>query len=477
LSKLDKVPSQSEVYPVSECVRSYFCSLMDGADPMVSRSVFSSLSILKLGSQELFPNESERPIKIVGRLDMLSQKECAEIIQETFNEHGIGVLMSNDQKVPESQKAKRFDDSIYRIYILSGGHPRTLDTLLRAILDYRAFNIARGRNPTMSDLLAFIGSNDFIEKESLSESNFECVRSVLIGDQVRYNEIIPGLSTSFDEAAKRGDLIGSNDSIKYTPYLPIINLWRWAMDITLSSQYGLIAFQLCRMMEVGMNFNPLLFEQFCYRREVILSFIRQSIAVKYQSIMLQDIYSKGIKPDVRVRSGAFSTHVDASLVLDIINYDELSEIEHIKAGIFVPSDPRNAGFDYIVRYPVVSGNDYIDVYFQIKYSDKDVTTKINNDDISSNLKHCNIASNGKAFVFVMYGWREKAGRIRVPGNCIIYDREALALEFGPTLAQFLSVQELSPTRYGSNSVSSFSSSLSSSSSSSSSTSSFSFDSL
>ena len=179
LSKLDKVPSQSEVYPVSECVRSYFCSLMDGADPMVSRSVFSSLTILKLGSQKLFTNESERPIKIVGRLDMLSQKECTEIILDTFNEHGIGVLMSNDQKVPESQKAKRFDDSIYRIYILSGGHPRTLDTLLRAILDYRAFNIARGRNPTMSDLLAFIGSNDFIEKESLSESNFECVRSVL----------------------------------------------------------------------------------------------------------------------------------------------------------------------------------------------------------------------------------------------------------------------------------------------------------
>ncbi len=59
---------------------------------------------------------------------------------------------------------------------------------------------------------------------------------------MRYDEIIPGLSTSFDEAAKRGDLIGSYDSIKYTPHLPIINLWRWAMDISLSSQYGFFAF-------------------------------------------------------------------------------------------------------------------------------------------------------------------------------------------------------------------------------------------
>ena len=209
------------------------------------------------------------------------------------------------------------------------------------------------------------------------------------------------------------------------------------------------------MLEVGMDFNPLLFEQFCYRREVVLSRIRQSLAVENKSIMLSDLYRRGINPTNMVRSVALSTQVDASVILKISNYDKLSEMDDIKLGILVPSDPRNAGFDYIVRYPVVSGNDYIDVYFQIKYSDKDVTTKINNDDISSNLKHCNIASNGKAFVFVMYGWREKAGRIRVPGNCIIYDREALALEFGPTLAQFLAVQELSPTRYGSNTVSSF----------------------
>jgi hypothetical protein len=126
--------------------------------------------------------------------------------------------MSNDQKVPESQEAKRFDDSIKRIYILSGGHPRTLDTLLRAILDYRTSNIAIGRNPTISDLLLFILSNEFTEKDKLSNSNFECVRSVLIGDNVRYNETIPGLSMSFDEATKRGQLIGSNDSISYTPH-------------------------------------------------------------------------------------------------------------------------------------------------------------------------------------------------------------------------------------------------------------------
>ena len=49
---------------------------------------------------------------------MFSLKESKEIIQDTFSEHGIGVLMSNDSMVPESQEAKRFDDSINRIYIL-----------------------------------------------------------------------------------------------------------------------------------------------------------------------------------------------------------------------------------------------------------------------------------------------------------------------------------------------------------------------
>ena len=398
---------------------------------------------------------------------MLSLKECKEIIQDTFNERGIGVLMSNDQKVPESQKTKIFDDSVNRIYILSGGHPRTLDTLLRAILNYHTSDKTTGRNPTISDSLLFILSNDFIEKDKLSNSNFECVRSVLIGDNVCYDKTIPGLSISFDEAAKRGQLIGSNDSIIYTPYLPIINLWRWAKEgNNLSSPYVFIAFQLCRMMEVGINFNPLLFEQFCYRREVVLSYIRQSLAVEYKSIMLQEIYRKGIKPDFTVPSVAVSTQVDASMVLDIINYDKLSDIKHIKSGILVPSDPRNFGFDYIVRYPVVSGNDYIDVYFQIRYSDDGVTTKIYNKNISSCLRHCKNASNGKPFVFVMYGWREKADRISVPDNCVIYDRASLASEFGPTLAQFLSVLELSPTRYGSNSPLVSSSSISSSSSSS-----------
>ena len=200
---------------------------------------------------------------------------------------------------------------------MSGGHPRTLDTLLRAVLDCRKSNIATGRNPTISDLLSLIMSENYKEVDKTSNSNFECVRSVLVADSVKYDWIVSGLSITFDEATKVGLLIGSNDTTFYTPYLPVINLWRWASR-SLSSKFSRIAFELCRMMEVGMNFNPLLFEQFCFRRKIILSLIREPLC-EYKSIMLADLYKKGKQSEIATKS-VLSTLVDASKRLNILNY-------------------------------------------------------------------------------------------------------------------------------------------------------------
>ena len=110
--------------------------------------------------------------------------------------------------------------------------------------------------------------------------------------------------------------------------------------------------------------------------------------------MLSDLYKKGKQSEIATKS-VLSTLVDASKRLNIINYSNLREFDRSCAsGIFVSTDPQNSGFYYIVRYPVVSSNDYIDIYFQVKYSGQDVTTKINDECIQSCFNHCEIASNG-----------------------------------------------------------------------------------
>ncbi len=51
----------------------------------------------------------------------------------------------------------------------------------------------------------------------------------------------------------------------------------------------------------------------------------------------------------------------------------------------------------------------------------------------------------------MYGWRETTNNLTPHEGSVIYDRSALAIEFGPTLAQFVSTLELSPIRFASSS--------------------------
>jgi hypothetical protein len=445
LSKLDAIEN-SHKWPTSEYVRNFYCTLMDGDAPMVSQCVFSSLSFLKLGEIEVLNTTSDRLVKNIGKLDMFSLKESKEIIQDFFRENGIEVVMSNDGKVPRTEKDQKFDEAVNRIYILSGGHPRTLDTLLQSILTFDKNKTSiTTRNPAISDLLSYIISKEFRDSNKTSNSNFECVRCIFNAKAVRYEQNVPGLTITFDQAIKLGQLIGSNDYNDYVPYLPIINLWCWAKD-NLNNDYKDVSFEIIRMMEVGVHFNPLLFEEFCYRRELVLSFFRQT-QEEYKSITLDKLFRNGLKPITTMRSDIFLTEVNAFSPLKLINYKELSGLSNIKCGLLVPVNRQNRGFDYIIRYPVVSVDEYIDVYFQIKYSDENSTTKINDDTIRNYYRDCEIVSKNKPFVFVMFGWREKTNCLYAPDNCVILDRTSLATEFGSTLAQFTSVQELSPIRY------------------------------
>ncbi len=450
ISKLERI---SEIKTISESVRASFCSLPDTSnnnnDPKkgtISVCVFSSLSIVKLGDQGVFTTYSERPILPLGCLSMFTFHECKAIIEHFFRTAGVIVLNKNDEKVPASTEQKLLYEAFERIYILSGGHPRTLDTILFAltmVLSKR--KMSQIPNPTLPELLKVILSDAFRDSIKINATDYYCVRSVFMADVVQFGDNIPGLgNVTFDEAVKSGHLIGSNKYIMYTPYLPVINLYRWA-QLCEPFQFQEVPFKIIRMLEIGMKFNPTDFEQFCYNRELVLSHFRSSMT-KYECISLAELYYKGMQLNGKE---TLAIKVNASEKLEIKNYDNLSEIPEHWRGIAVPLNPQNAGFDYFIRYSMAASSDYIDVYFQIRYSGATSTKKINNTEVTECLGHCSVASKGKPFVFIMYGWRETRNNLTVPPNCVIYDRQRLEWEFGPTLAHFISTLELSQTRFGS----------------------------
>ncbi len=456
LSKLDQFPPSENQRRASEEVRSYLCSLMDGEDSMVSFCLFSSLSLLKLGNENIFNSGSNRQIFPIGSLSIFSFEQCRNIINNCFEKIQACIHFDNKAKAPESLAPKLLEDSVKRIYILSGGHPRTLDTLLNSV--EAALTLPNeSRCPTISGLHSFILSKEYIAKNiKINETDYCYVRSVLLATSVKYTDKVPGLNgITFDVAVKSGQLVGSNDSNSYTPYLPVINLLNWT---SLTIQAGnkdyieRIASKLDEMIKIGMKFNPTDFEKFCYLREVVLSHIRSSLH-NYKCIRLRDLYGKGMMGD---KKSSLDVTVDATTVLKIYNYQDLSDVADVPSGIFVPTNPRNAGFDYLIRYPraaPLAANEptYIDVYFQIKYSAEYSSTKLNNGVITKCLQHCATASRGNQFVLVMYGWRESTENMEAPSNCVLYDRSALTIEFGPTLSQFLSTLEVSPTRFTSRS--------------------------
>ncbi len=440
LSKLDKMNASDET-------RSYFCSLGDSKDSMVSFCVFSSLSILKLGKEDVFSSASERLIYLLGELSMFTFEESKNIIIDFFDKRGI-IFMDNYAMAPESKAKALLEAAMKRIYILSGGHPRTLDTLLSSISKATAAK----EYPTISDLLTFILSDGFIEEYcKINHTDYAYVRTVFLAKSVKYSDNIPGLDVTYDAAVKFGQLIGSNDSVYYTPYLPVVNILNWTKVTTKSvgSEHQCIASKLDHMLKIGVKLNPLDFEKFCYLRQEILSHFLKSTS-EYKCISLRNLYGNAM---MNSKKGNLDIEVDASEVLEIHNYADLSEVTEDMRGIFVPINPRNSGFDYFIRYSTVNNSAiaFIDVYFQVKYSEETSSTKINIEVMDKCLGHCRTASKGKPFVFVMYGWRETTSNLTPHEGSVIYDRSALAFEFGPTLAQFVSTLELSPIRFASSS--------------------------
>ena len=176
--------------------------------------------------------------------------------------------------------------------------------------------------------------------------------------------------------------------------------------------------------------------------------------------------------NISKKDNAFILEVDRSRKLRIKYFEDVAELVSFKTdcGIFVPKDAYNPSFDFVIRYPVVSNNntmqlsrasglgsalsqekdsqEFLEVFYQIKYSSNESTSpaKLNISNIVKCREHCKtIACYPNRFVFVMLGWREANNNVtssNLPENTVLYDKARVSEEVGPTFSSFINSQEI-----------------------------------
>ncbi len=449
---------------------STYCDLKQDYGAFFSCAVFSSLNMKLLEDASIVYSSSGYPFVELGRLRMFDREETKSLLQQYMEKYNIFLFYENDALVSDLDFSKIQERMAFILHDITGGHPRSLDLFF----DQFESLVIRRRKKSIVKLL-----NDAITRVLLPV-NPACVRAAVISKPVKFQAVIPYSSPeiTFDNAIEEGLLIGSNMlADEYVPFMSEIMLLKYTRE-DISSKSWEREYEtkqlLCQIMDFRFDFKPVSLEYISSLRERLLSIYRVDDGT-HGSVSVSDIFSNGIRSDnfqspMHTRRSEFRAKIDDVFGMEVNRNEELQIISFKSGqytssdgscGIFVPESLQNEGFDYVIRYPIVRdpnandqgrSQDFLEAFYQIKYSVDAASTKLNNSSIETCYRACEQAARYPGrFVFVMFGWREKCVNVQcnsLPPNTVLYDKDLVLLELGPTFSSFVDTLETSKIYFG-----------------------------
>ncbi len=475
ISKVDKeLPLFQNLHDNVRHDISTYCDDSVAYGAFFSCAVFSSLSMKVVKEANRVYSTSGRPLVLLGRLRMFSREETERLLEHYMRACNVCFYFENDAMVGESDRSEVLSRMATILHDITGGHPRSIDIFLGK---FKNLTVSH-RKKNIANLL------DDVTSSPLLIAKPACIRAAVIGEPVGFDAIIPGSNPeiTFDGAIEEGWLIGSNilEDI-YVPFVSEVMLLKYIREKPASqlNSEARVKQILDRIMNCRVDFKPVSLENIVSLRERLISIFYAEDGT-HGSVSVRDMFSKGInslnyKSPVHTRQAmtrsdivsAFNLKVDRNLELEPISFKSGQyTASDVSCGIFLPENSQNEGFDFVIRYPIASDPEAVDsaveqqkfleFFYQIKYSSSKASTKLDNNMIATCREACaKVARYPERFVFVMFAWREKynnVSELSLPTDTVIYDKERVMQELGPTFSSFVDTLETSKIYFGSREI-------------------------
>ena len=441
LTKIDHAKEyQNERFskPISEYVRSYVSKQADNNE-YFSMCLLSVLNMDVISvTKKVFT--SGRLCVSVGSLQNLSQAQTDSLFANNlYNLELTRTLVGK----PRSESMKYL---LRDLYYLSGGHPRTIDSLITEISDSKI-------KATLKQYVTQI-LND---SDRLLQPAWDVVQAVLLSKFVTPGDILPNSQRCYNIAIANGELIESltNTDVSFQPQVSELQLVKWASknDTSTINLQREIAIALSEISSVRFNFSAVSLEDVLMGREYIVSrlYCSQSLCQLYCNISMKTLY-----PLARFNSfmmPSFDVKINASKPLIYSSEEETPDSTN--NALYKPVSLNNAGFDFRIRYSLAENvEEFLDVYYQVKFSEDNSTKSLGSKELlESHKKYASIKAHPKSagFLVVFMTWRNGGKFLDVPPGCLLLHKDALKNTVGPNFSNFMETLTSSPILLGSNS--------------------------
>lgn len=440
LTKIDVVVEyQKERFskPISDYVRSFVCKQSD-QNEYLSICLLSVLNMDVISASKKVFTPSGRTCENVGSLKHLSQSQTNSLFSNILSKLEL-------TRTPVGKPRSANEEYLLRdLYYLSGGHPRTIDVLIKEI------SRSKGEAPLQQYISEILGR----DLQRLPQPAWDVIQAVLLSKNVAPEDFLPNSKRCYNIAIANGELIESLSStdISFLPQVSELQLFKWAFKNTASTidVQREIADELMKISKIRYNFSAVSVEDVLMGREYIVSrlYCSQSLSQEYGNISMKKLY-----PRARFTSSMMSdldVKINASKPLKYSTEEEPPDSTY--NALYKPVYLNNAGFDFRIRYSLAENEGkFLDVYYQVKFSEDNATTSLQFNELLRNYKNCaSIKAHPKSagFLVVFMTWRNGGERLNVPPGCLLLHKVALKDTVGPNFSNFIETLTSNPILLG-----------------------------
>jgi len=409
--------------------------------------ITSTLSVeLLQGVESSFAASDSRFIPVVN-LPMLTMEESRQLFLHYIKDE-LSLKVWDGEKNQmlgrQTMDGQEFDgqELIARMLAeLSGGHGRSIEFLVERLssLDHKLTGIKCLTYQAMQNASVADYGVDW-----------NVVRAVLSQREVTLEHTVPGTKYSFDYLVRNGSIINSPPTNeKFVPFIPEMFLHYWAhkeLKETTESASRSAAGCLQYALATRWEFTPTSIQQTLLHRERAMRYVphissdRNKCRVKQT---LEELYNGCISDKMSENIKRQKLNTSSTPLFRVCNDDIFS----LEDGFYAPNSDRSAYFDYL-EISSVSRSKRLYIFHQVKYSETDASTPLDLSTIQNCYDGCkNLMRNSEEFVVIIHGWRNECNNVNsgnLPPNCIVFDREALKKRLGPSFANLVEWQGITP---------------------------------
>jgi hypothetical protein len=429
ITKIDvctKYQRSSDTDPLSEQVRAYTCRKADD-NKLFSLCLMSVLNIQVVDLAIKIETQSGRLCTSVGQLTLLKEDQCNRLFEIIFPKLEL-TRVAGGKTWPVTKEIILRD-----LFYLTGGHPRTVDLFLTQL--YKSISPV-----TLHHCIVEIINRN----PSFNEPKWDVMQAVLLANDVTAKDFLPGSSRRYEIAIANGELIGSltSSATTWKPQIAEIFIHKWALQNKSSKDERKreIAIALDKILNIRFNFTPVSLEEVLLVREYILSRLYSSSSLKkdYSRISMRKFYPLARSNKIDRAIDILINAAKPLLYVNSASDDSLPSLQY--NCLFKPTNPINAGYDFRIRFSIAGHSKrFIDVFYQVKYSEADSSTSLNSEELLNNFSKCknNIHPLADGFVVVFMTWRPGGQDFNIPSGSLLLHKQILKDILGPNFSNFI----------------------------------------